>query len=681
MPNLQSPVTSLSKIGQALSKRLLRLGIKTIEDLIWHLPHRYDNFAVSNTIASITQPGQYTVEGVIELINMRRAFRRNMTIIEAVLADKTGAIKITWFNQPYLLKQLPVGTSIKVAGKVSNKYGGLGFSSPQYEISSGEVVHTGETVPIYPVTENLTQKQIRVMILQALKYLPQIEDKLPVAIIKKRQLIDLQTALENIHHPGSATQLKAAEKRIKYNELFSLLMRMKQLRAMSEQDLSPALIFKEDEIKQFVKTLPFELTDDQKKISWKILQDIQATKPMNRLVQGDVGSGKTVVAAIAMLNASKNKFQTALMAPTEVLAKQHFLAFIEFFKDFEQPLLYLSSAFKQFYYKGQLNEIKTKEVQDLINSYPNLMIIGTHSLIQDSIEYLPLSLVVVDEQHRFGVAQRGKLRRKILNKYKIMPHYLCLTATPIPRSLALTLYGDLDISALRQKPKGRKNVITQVVTKNQYKIKYDFIKTEIKKGRQVFIICPLIDPSDKLEVASVKQTYDNLTETVFKDYKVALLHGKMKSKEKDTVMSSFKNKKYDVLISTTVIEVGVDIPNATIIIVEGAERFGLSQLHQLRGRVGRSADQAYCYLFTTIDSQTEKKRLRILETIYDGFVLSEKDLEIRGPGELYGIRQSGSVNLQLASLVDYELIEDVKEDVNETAIKDCGFGDGEVYLD
>ena len=666
MALINSKVKELSRIGDVLSKRLERLGIITIKDLIYYFPFRYEDYSSISKIGDIRDNGVYTVEGELRLLNNKKTWKRKMVITEAVLADDTGEIKVIWFNQPYLKNTLKMGARLRLSGKVALSSGSLGFVSPSHEIirEKATSIHTGRVVPIYPLTDGLTQKQFRFLVHSALKCLNQLQDKLPQELKDKHNLLDLILALGQIHFPQTDELLAEAKKRLKYDELLNIIFEIVKLKKLQNSTISVASEFKEKEIKEFVKSLDFELTDDQKKVSWKILQEIQKTKAMNRFVQGDVGSGKTIIAIMAILNNSLNNFGSAVLAPTEVLAKQHFNTFTKLLKNFKIPILLFTASTKEFFNNGETTKVTKKQAELILKQANNLVAIGTHSLIQNYVEFSELTLIIVDEQHRFGVEQRGELRQKVLDKQGVLPHYLALSATPIPRSLTLTLYGDLDISLIKQMPKGRKKVITKIVGNHERKECYEFMKTELKKGKQIFVICPLIDVSDKLQVKSVNEEYENLKNKIFTNFVVGFLHGKMKPKEKDEIMNKFKNGEINVLVSTSVIEVGVDIPNASIMVIEGAERFGLAQLHQFRGRVGRNDYQSYCFLFTTNISDQEKTRLKCLEKTNDGFKLAEYDLEIRGPGELYGVRQSGKLNLQLNSLFDVELIEQVKEDVD-----------------
>nr|MCU0679792.1 ATP-dependent DNA helicase RecG [Planctomycetota bacterium] len=537
------------------------------------------------------------------------------------------------------------------------QFGQLIFFSPQYEkINHLSTFHTQGLVPSYHLTANITQKQLRFLIKQVLPLRQEITDWLPENIQKKLELIDLETALLKIHFPRSLKEAEQAERRLGFSELFLRQLKSQMLRQKIKASKATNIPFLELETKNFVKQLPFSLTASQKKTAWEILQDIGKNEPMSRLLQGDVGSGKTMVAALTILNVALNKSikgQSILMVPTDILAQQHYKNLTKLFAELPINIGLFTRT------KKELNNEPISDSQIITNTAD--IIIGTHALIQGEIKFNNLVLAIIDEQHRFGVNQRKEILEKQKNNNGLVPHLLSMTATPIPRSLALTIYGDLDISVINEMPKGRKTIITKVVRENNRLAAYNFIREQIKAGRQAFVICPLIDPSDTLGVKSVKEEFTHLDKEVFPEIPMGVLHGKMKTAEKEEVMTKFLNKEIKILVSTSVIEVGVDVPNATIMMIEGSERFGLAQLHQFRGRVGRGLEQSYCLLFTgkneeEINSEKTFARLNLMTKCQDGFTLAKADLKLRGAGEIYGISQSGFPELKIASLFDYELI-------------------------
>jgi ATP-dependent DNA helicase RecG len=624
---------TLSRVGQVLAKKLKKLGLENNLDLLFYYPSRYEDFSQVSNISDLQPEQTTTVKGRIEIINNRRSWRRRMMITEAVIRDDTEAIKIIWFNQPFITKILKPGEEIFISGKVSQDQIGLFFKNPIYEKVKSETTHTARIIPIYPLTEGITEKQLRFLTKQVMQHLSSLGDWLPEKIIQKYKLLPLKEALQQIHFPDNWQRLRAAQRRLSFDELFTVqLLNLKNKKELASQS-APIMKFQEKAIKNLVNNLPFKLTTSQKKCAWQIIKDLQNKHPMNRLLEGDVGSGKTVIAAIAMYNAALNNYQAILMAPTEILAIQHY-----------QTLTNILG-------KDTVAQA-TKNKKTV--SHESKIIVGTHALIQGKITFNNIGLVIIDEQHRFGVKQRQALQ----NKSGLTPHFLSMTATPIPRTLALTVYGDLDLSIIDEMPKGRKKILTKVVAEEKREKAYQFVREKIAKGDQAFVICPLISESDKLGVKSVEAEYERLKKDIFPDLNIAKLHGKLKTKIKDEIMHDFKNKKYDLLVSTSVVEVGVDIPNATIMMIEGAERFGLAQLHQFRGRVGRSEKQSFCLLF----ANSSIKRLEALVKSHDGFKLAEYDLKLRGPGAVYGTEQSGFLSsFKIANLSDHILIAEAKE--------------------
>ncbi|MCX6745349.1 MAG: ATP-dependent DNA helicase RecG [Candidatus Parcubacteria bacterium] len=663
MYSLSTPIENLTRVGKTTAGRLKRLGIENVNDLLYYFPFRYEDYSQVVKIKDLRSNQTVTVKGKIVLIENRRSHRKRMTITEALIEDDTGSIKVIWFNQPFLAKNLKPGDEIFIAGTTEINNLSLQFTSPAYEkITGGDSLNTAKIVPVYALTSNLTQKQLRFLIKIALDSVNFVKEWLPQEILEKNKLMPLTQALAEIHFPANFEIQELARYRFKFDELFLIALQSQRLRQYLAQTKAPQIAFKERDIKNFVNSLPFILTADQKKAAWQILLDLEKSQPANRLLEGDVGSGKTVVAAIAILNTILNNFQTVLMAPTEILARQHYHSIKKLLEPFKIKTALLTAS-EKIYWDGQQETIGKNEVLKFVKGGKAQLVIGTHALIQEDVEYRDLGLVIVDEQHRFGVEQRKMLKDK--NKNGLTPHFLSMTATPIPRSLALILYGDLDLSMIKEMPKGRKKIITRLVDEAGRQQAYQFIRQEINNGRQVFVICPLIDPSDKLGVKSVTEEFKRLDKEIFPDLKIGLLHGKLKAKDKEAIMASFKANEIQILVSTSVIEVGIDIPNASIMMIEGADRFGLAQLHQFRGRVGRGEYQSYCFLLAENYNPKTRERLEALVKSNDGFALAEYDLKFRGPGEVYGSRQSGLPELQIAGLTDLELINLTKEQAQD----------------
>lgn len=655
MLSLDSHISQLSPIAQKLTAQLKKIKIETVRDLIFYYPFRYDDFSKILTVSGLKAGIVASVMVKVDLIQTKRSFKRKL-ITEAIVSDRTGSIKATWFNQPYIGKILKIGDEIFLAGRVDDHFG-LQFTSPNYEKVKSFTTHTARLVPVYSVTNNLTSKQIRYLVRLAYPLIKKLPEHLPWQIKRELNLLDLSKACQQIHFPTSNLEIEKARQRLKFDELFIVQLGIKFLKNSLAKIKAKDLLFQEEIIKNFVDGLSFKLTNDQRKTAWQILNDLKRAQPMNRLLEGEVGSGKTVVAVIAMINTFANGCQVVFMVPTEILASQHYKSIGKLLRSqkIRISLLTRSQSFlnqKKITKKKMLQKIKSGEID---------IVIGTHALIAEKVAFKNLALAVIDEQHRFGVNQRRLLKEKS-GKGNFMPHLLSMTATPIPRTLALVFYGDLDISIIRELPKGRKKIITKVVQPADRIKAYQFIKEQIKERRQAFIICPLIDPSDKLEVKSVKEEYQRLTRDIFPELKISFLHGRMKAAEKEKIMSEFLANKINILVSTSVVEVGIDVANATVMIVEDAERFGLAQLHQFRGRVGRSNHQSYCFLFTKVENLTSITRLQALVKSEDGFSLAEKDLEFRGQGEIYGVRQSGMADyFKIANLFDYQTINSAKD--------------------
>lgn len=656
--NLDAPVSLVPLIGPSFVKRLQKLNIKTVKDLICHFPHRYQDYTLTSRI-SLLQPGEtVTIQG--QVISIKNIYTRGGRKIQtAVISDGEGSIEATWFNQPFLVKTLPVGTFVSLSGKV-NLFGRKKvLVSPEYERigtrhealgTSSNTVHTGRLVPIYPETSGLSSKWLRSRVAAVLPYIiPKIEEFLPEQIKTQNNLVDIKTALIDVHFPENMDKAKTARERLAFDELFEMqLLALVRKKEWKKQKLAHGLSVDQEKVLEFIKSLPFELTESQKTAAREILKDLGKENPMNRLLEGDVGSGKTVVAALACLVAFTNGYQSAIMAPTQILANQHFNTLNTLLSFFGVTVELLTGE------KGKREKAKGENPADIT--------VGTHALIQNKVSFERLALVVIDEQHRFGVAQRALLSEKSKDR---APHILTMTATPIPRTIALTMYGDLDLSTLDEMPKGRIGIRTWVVPPQKREAAYIWIRERVKEtDEQAFIVCPLIEESEKETMKSVKAAtaeFERLSKKIFPDLRLGLLHGRMKSQEKDEAMKKFKRGDLDILVATPVVEVGIDMPNATIMMVEAAERFGLAQLHQLRGRVGRGSKQSYCLLFTDSQSGHIATRLKALERTLSGAQLAELDLKMRGPGEVYGTMQHGFPELKIASFSDFDLIKRARD--------------------
>lgn len=663
MLSLQTPVEELTRVGKATAGRLQRMGLWTVRDLLFHFPHRHEDWSAHKNIGDLVPGQEATVHVSVQQISGRKAFnRRSLHLTEAVVTDESGALNVIWFNQPFLVQQFPPGTLLSLSGKIDTRGGKLTMSSPKYEVRKGDepLKYTGRLLPVYPLSLNLTQRQVQFLVSHVLHIADELVDPLPADLRQKYQLLDLPAAVKAMHAPLSLAQVEAARQRFAFEELFCLQLQMHELKRLNRQQAAPAMKFHEDELRAFVKSLPFELTEDQRKTAWKIFQDVQKDEPMNRLVQGDVGSGKTVVAAMAMYNTALNGLQSALMAPTEVLAHQHFLNFAKLFETIDLPIVLSTRSQRFIAQKGNTGELSKKELESLLAGGGAAMAIGTHALIQGGSAFRGLGLAVVDEQHRFGVEQRKALRSRTQNER--MPHLLSMTATPIPRTLMLVMYGDLAVSSIRTRPKNRLPIETKMAFPKERGQMYDFMRSQLQQGRQAYVVCPLIEESDTLGVASVEKEAAALKKA-FTEYRVEVLHGKLSSAQKESLMRQFKEGKIHILAATTVIEVGVDVPNATVMLIEGAERFGLSQLHQIRGRVGRSELQSYCFLAMSQYMPQAHDRLKKFIACRDGFEIAELDLSVRGAGEMLGTKQSGVAELQFVNLGDTPFLERVQQAV------------------
>jgi ATP-dependent DNA helicase RecG len=659
-PGLDSPVTVLPGISDGYTKRLNRLGATTIRDLLYLFPRRYDDYRSLKTISQLQYGEEVTIVGTIWDTKARQT-RGGGSLVTSIITDGTSTIQATWFNQPYLEKQMRPKRQIVLSGKVDEYLGRLTFQSPEWEPLDKELIHTGRLVPVYPLTKGITNRWLRRLTKRTVDYwTKRLPDHLPASVRERVNLMDLETAICQIHFPDSQQTLEQARRRLSFDEFFLIQMGVLHQRHAWQTQPGRAVAVDEELLESFVHSLPFELTKAQQRVLREIVNDLRSDKPMNRLLQGDVGSGKTVVAAAAMLLTVVSSFQAVIMAPTEILAEQHYKNVTQLLEGISSTEHKGSSALSApspriRLLTGSLRPAEKEQVHREIAAGEVEIVIGTHALIQEGVSFKDLALTVIDEQHRFGVTQRAALRQKGYN-----PHVLVMSATPIPRSLALTIYGDLDISVIDELPPGRREIKTRWLMPRERERAYSFVHSQIEKGHQAFIICPLVEESEKIEAKAAVEEHQRLQEEVFPDLHLGLLHGRMKGEEKEAVMAQFHRGELDILVSTSVVEVGIDVPNATVMLVEGAERFGLAQLHQFRGRVGRSEHQSYCLLVADSPSFEGEQRLVAIESTQDGFALAEKDLELRGPGEFFGTRQSGLPDLRLAKLSDVRILEQAR---------------------
>lgn len=704
--DLKLPVASLRGVGNYLVSKLETLGIKTLKDLLFYFPFRYEDFSNVKKIKDLKEGEVATILTRIERISLWRTPRRRMYIVDCKAKDETGDIKITWFNQPFLAKNIKKDYIVAFAGKIDKEGKRFVLKNPGYEvisskaeddeeikISKEDLRHVGRIVPIYYQTRGLTSKILRTLISRLFALVPPkvLTEFIPEEIIKRNKFPKLSPALSQIHFPEKIENAKAAWRRFAFESLFLFQVKVIQEKAALAREKAPAILFEPNVVKNFIKNgLGFELTPSQKISSFEVLKDLEKPRPMNRLLQGDVGSGKTAVAEIAALSCARSGYQTVFMAPTEILAQQHFSRLLKDFSAENITLALITGSSGAIAYAGSRAEKSKEEIREVIKLGRAEIIIGTHALISQDregsgVKFSKVGLAIIDEQHRFGVEQRGVLVKNSINlKEKLMPHFLSMSATPIPRSLALILYGDLDISVLKEKPPGRQEIETKVVNYQKRNEVYDFIKKEIKDNRQAFLICPRVEEPDeteeenyfssgnaiissdgfffetRAEIKAVKKEYKKLKEEIFKDYRVGILYGKMKSGEKEKTMKLMAEGKIDILVSSSVVEVGVDVPNASVMAVEGAEHFGLAQLHQFRGRVGRSSFKSYCFLITETAGLKGIERLKALEQSNDGFFLAKKDLFLRGPGQFFGKRQAGLPDIAMESLKSLELLKEAR---------------------
>ena len=638
--DLAAPIQEVKGIGPKTAEVLHKAGIFTLRDLVYHLPRDYENFQQAQNIAEL-KPGNVTVKAKVEEISARR-MRRNLIIVEATLRDKTGAIRAVWFNQPYRAKQFDSGKDYYFSGTMALSYGRYQISNPSATLADDydAKASTAKIQPVYPMRGSVKSQDFKKFIKTIQNNIALIPDMIP-------NFEGRADALLNVHFPETLAAAKAGREYLATEELFSLLLAAQLNREENQKLRTRAIHGDMAQLKAFIEKLPFKLTNAQRRATWEIIQDMEQEIPMNRLLQGDVGSGKTMVAALSCFVAVKAGLQAAIMAPTEVLAAQHAESLAKLFGE-QMNIALLTGSTKR---KPELKKhIKNGEVD---------LVIGTHALITDDTEFRNLGLAIIDEQHRFGVAQRQKL----LAKAHTMPHLLSMTATPIPRSLQLTIFGDLSVSILDELPAGRQPITTKIISPNSTKRMWQSIEQELLKKHQVYYICKKIDDKGASELSSVKKETQKIAHQ-FPSYNVAFLHGKMKPAEKDEIMTLFSDGKIDILVSTTVVEVGVNVPNATVMVIADADQYGLSQLHQLRGRVGRGSDASYCYLINS-NSDAPTRRLREIERSQDGFYLAEVDLKLRGPGELYGSLQHGALDLRIATITDTKLIHHASELVKQ----------------
>ncbi len=663
--NLQTPIEAAGRNFKMLAKKLDKLDIHILSDLLFHLPSRYDDFSIISPINRLQIGEVVTVRGTVE--EMKNEYTKRFKKLQrAKVSDSTGTIDVVWFNQPYLIRVIQKGDIISLSGRIEWQNRKKALISPDYEIITNNLapIHTGRLVPIYPETKGLTSKWLRRQVYNILQEnIREFEEYLPQDILDSFNLYVYSKALEQVHFPDTLENAAKAKERLAFNEVFLLQLAAKKRKEEWKKNLkgqSFKVAEHQSKIEKFWDSLPFELTGAQRRSIGEIFSDLAQDKPMNRLLEGDVGSGKTVVAAAAMYLAHLNGFQSVLMAPTEILANQHYETINKLLSSLGVKVGLQTGSSKYYVLSSKY---KKKDVHNTRYIIPNTdILIGTHAVLSENINFDRLGLVIIDEQQRFGVTQRAILRSKGEN-----PHLLTMTATPIPRTVALTLYGDLELSLLDEMPRGRQKIKTWLVPQEKREAGYKWISDKVlKENDQVFIVCPFIEESESMQtVRAATKEFEILKKDIFPNYKLGLLHGKMKAKEKDTVLEEFRKGDINILVATPVVEVGIDIPNATIILIEASERFGLSQLHQLRGRVGRGDKASYCLLFTESKAPQTTARLKALEITHNGAELAELDLKLRGAGELYGTLQHGRRWLKIASFSDLNLIQSTRHEAEK----------------
>jgi len=660
--DLNSPVTIVKGVSANLAAKLGKLGVKTVHDLIYFFPRRHLDYSQRKSIAELEEDKEQTILAMVWQARVATFGYRRGT--EVIVGDETGNIKVVWLNQPYLAKKFRTNAQVVISGKVSVFKGQKVFQSPEWELAEDkELIHTGRLVPVYPLTQGLYPRRVRRLLKRVIDdWAGRVTDFLPEEVKGRCQLLELAQAIIQAHYPDSLAMKDKARERLAFDELFLLQLGVLTKKRNWQEQQGNSLNGNQEVVDRFVSSLPFRLTQAQQQALQEILSDLKQPKPMSRLLEGEVGSGKTIVAIVALLVTVANGYQAALMAPTEILAEQHFNNICQLLSQIsnqkqEEGTFHcyhgvIPKPLTIALLVGNLAEKEKEILRHRIERGEVDIVIGTHALIQRGVEFNQLSLAVIDEQHRFGVLQRSALCQKGFN-----PHVLVMTATPIPRTLALTLYGDLDLSVIDELPPGRQMIKTKWLKPEQREAAYAFVRRQIAAGRQAFVVCPLIEESENIEAKAATVEYERLSREVFPDLRLGLLHGRMSADNKEKIMWLFHAGEFDILVSTPVVEVGIDVANAAVILVEGADRFGLSQLHQFRGRVGRGSEQSYCLLLAEEPSAEGEKRLALMEQIHDGFALAEKDLELRGPGEFFGIRQSGLPDLHMANLSDVTLLE------------------------
>ncbi|MCA9350085.1 ATP-dependent DNA helicase RecG [Candidatus Saccharibacteria bacterium] len=640
-------VELLEGVGPVRLKQLKGANIATIKDLIYFFPRKYDDYSNLTTVSLMT-PGLVCLEVKFSQIKVARV-KRGLHITNAIASDQTGSVRVVWFNQPYRSQSIDSAKTYLLRGEYGLSANKLQIVNPSIELSGDLSATATPIIPTYRETKDLKSSFFRHIFQHNNNIFELVTESLPTDYLRANNLMGKQQAVKSLHLPESLDRLEQARFRLGFEEIMVLMLASKAIKNETIKENAKSITFKEDVAKDFVSNLPFKLTDEQRRVIWQIYKDISQTKPMNRLVEGDVGSGKTIIATMAGIMAINNDYQVAFLAPTELLAQQHYQTIKRF-------LSHTKYASQVGLLTGSLKSQEKKAIKVRLAQHEIKFIVGTHALLQEDINWHSLGLVIIDEQHRFGVEQR----QKIISKAGHMPHVLCLTATPIPRSLALTIYGELDISIVKSAPTTRAGVKTELISPNSTLQMYQQVKKSVQAGRQAFIVCPLIEDSENSKLTSADQIYKELTRGIFKDLAVGLVHGKLKPTEKNQIMSDFAQNKIQVLVATTVVEVGIDVPNATEMVILNADRFGLAQLHQLRGRVGRGVHSGTCYMVMT-DSLAPSKRMRAMQETNDGFELAELDLSIRGPGAIYGVMQHGALDLSFAKITDTKLIAKVRQ--------------------
>ncbi len=655
---LNWPLEKVIRTTASHLKKCHQLGIFTAQDLLGWFPRALESTEIGTGVKDIELGKKNTLTGTLQNFRKERTRGGKYLGKATLVLDDRAELEVIWFRVPYQLKNLQLPRRCFLVGKIDRRYGKIQINNPEIHLNEG--VHVGGIRPIYPESPPLTSKWLREKISGLLGSVREFPETLPDTILSSEGLLSRTRAIRQIHFPDSVADWSAARRRLGFEEIFLIQLRVMQAKFQREENHQNPHRFHFDPemIKQDLTYLPFTLTTHQKQALLEVLQDFKRDRPMHRLLQGDVGAGKTIVGLMAALQMSRAVYQTALLAPTEILAKQHFVSALKFLSRYQefadQDTLLADEKMptdKIALLTGSTTAKQKKDIKARLRQGEIKILIGTHAILTEDTIFQDLGLAIIDEQHRFGVAQRAILSEN-------QSHVLAMTATPIPRSLALTIYGDQDLSIIREKPAGRKPIITRIVAdKKTETLCYRFIEDQVTKGRQVFWVCPLVDESDKIEAKNVHDEYVRISETLYPKLNIGFLHGKMKSKDKDAIMEAFKNQEYDILVSTSVIEVGVDVPNATVMVIENSERFGLAQLHQFRGRIGRNDMQSYCFLMVGSQEDKSKERLKAMERSNDGFYLSEVDLELRGAGEIYGLRQSGLPDLKCADLTDVELMQ------------------------